>query len=211
MYNPQRFKSVDSNEAFDLMDQNPFATVITVAEGKPVISHLPLTPKKVGDKIELVGHLARANPHWRSFSNSQATVIFHGPHTYITPKWYAENDVPTWNYVTVHATGKIELIESYEGIMACLRELTAHVERHWTSGWDFFIPDDLTGETLSKSIVGFTIKIDDLNFKKKLSQNRTPLDREGILKGLETRCDDNSKSILNEMKKLFAANGNPKT
>ncbi len=157
-----------------------------------------------------MGHIARANPHWRAFSNSQATVIFHGPHTYITPKWYAQNDVPTWNYVTVHATGKIELIESNEGIVECLKELTAHVERYWTSGWDFFIPDDLAGETLSKSIVGFTIRIDDLNFKKKLSQNRTPPDRAGVLKGLETRNDDNSRSILNEMKKLFSPNGNPK-
>ena len=138
MYNPQRFKSEDTDEAFNLMDQNPFATVITVAEGKPFVSQLPLIPKRVGDKIELVGHLARANPHWKSFSNSQATVIFHGPHTYITPKWYAENDVPTWNYATVHITGFVELIETHDGIVECLKELTAHVERHWPSGWEFF-------------------------------------------------------------------------
>lgn len=210
MYNPQRFKSVDTNEAFDLMDRNPFATVITVVEGKPFVSHLPLTPKMVGNEIELIGHLARANPHWKSFANSQATVIFHGPHTYITPKWYAENDVPTWNYSTVHVTGKIELIESHDGIVDCLKELTSHVERHWPSGWEFFIPDDLMGDILPKSIVGFKIKVAEINFKKKLSQNRTTADRAGVLKGLETRGDDNSRSVLSEMKKLYSSTGESK-
>ena len=206
MYNPQRFKSTDMNEAFDLMDRNPFATMITVVEGKPTLSHLPLTPKRVGDSIELIGHLARANSHWKSFLSSQAMVIFHGPHTYVTPKWYAENDVPTWNYLTVHIAGKIELIENYDGIVECLRELTTHVERHWPSGWDFFIPDDLVGDILTKTIVGFKIKVDEISFKKKLSQNRTPADCAGILKGLETRNDDNSRLILDEMKKLFSSN-----
>jgi len=206
MYNPQSFKSEDAQEVFELIDHHPFATVITVVDGKPFVSHLPITPKKIGDKIELIGHLARANPHWRSFANSQATVLFHGPHTYITPKWYEENDVPTWNYSAVHVIGQVELIESTEGIVECLKELTAHVERYWMSGWEFFIPDDLTG-VLSKSIVGFRIKADEINFKKKLSQNRSPADRAGVLKGLETRSDDNSRSVLAEMRKLYSLNG----
>lgn len=95
MYNPQKFKIENGQDAFELMDQNPFATVITVVGGNPVISHLPLTPMKSGDQIELIGHLARANPQWKTFVNSEVTVLFQGSHTYITPKWYAENDVPT--------------------------------------------------------------------------------------------------------------------
>jgi len=161
-------------EAFELMERNPFATVITVTDGNPFVSHLPLIPKKCGDQIVLIGHLARANPHWKLFPHSQVLVIFHGPHTYITPTWYAENDVPTWNFSVVHAKGRVELIETFDGIMECLKELTAHTERHWPSGWDFFVPSDLTEETLPKSIVGFQIKIDALDFKRKLSQNRTP-------------------------------------
>jgi transcriptional regulator len=207
MYNPQRFESDDTNEAFGLMEQYPFATIITVVKGKPTISHLPLTAKKVGDKIELIGHIARANSHWKSFANAQATVIFHGPHTYITPQWYTENDVPTWNYSTVHVTGRIELIESHDGVVDCLKELTVHVERHWPSGWDFFIPDDLAGDILTKSIVGFKVNVDEFNFKKKLSQNRTAADRAGVMKGLEVRDDDNSRSVLSEMKKLFSSSG----
>jgi transcriptional regulator len=210
MYNPQRFKSDDINEVFDLMDQNPFATVVSVVEGHPLVSHLPLTPQMVGEKIELIGHLARANPHWKSLANSYTVVIFHGPQTYITPKWYAENDVPTWNYSTVHVTGKIELIESYEGIVECLQDLTAHVERHWPSGWEFLIPDELKGDILTRSIVGFRIKVEEIQFKKKLSQNRTEADRAGVLIGLETRDDDNSQSVLKEMKKLYTLTGESK-
>jgi transcriptional regulator len=210
MYNPHPFRSTDTKEVFELMDQNPFATVITVVEGKLFTSHLPLTPKKVGDKLELVGHLARSNSHWKSFADSKATVIFHGPHTYITPKWYTTNDVPTWNYVTAHVTGKIELIDDRDGIVDCLKELTAHVERNWPSGWEFLVPNDLTGEALQKSIVGFRMKIDGIDFKKKLSQNRQPADRAGVLKGLEDRGDDHSRSILSEMRKLFSENGESK-
>lgn len=207
MYNPQRFRSNDTDEAFDLMCKNPFATVITVIKDQPFVSHLPLTPKKVGDEIELIGHLARANPQWKSFRNSKATVIFHGPHGYITPTWYAKNDVPTWNYLTVHLTGEVELIETYEGIVECLKELNAHVERHWPSGWQFFVPDDLAGDVLCKGIVGFKVKVDEINFKKKLSQNRTPADRAGVLKGLECREDDGSRQVLLEMRKLYDADG----
>jgi|SRR3989344_567744 len=210
MYNPQRYKSVDINEVFDLMDRNSFATIITVVGGTPCVTHLPLTPKKVGDRIELIGHFARANPHWKSFANSEATVIFHGSHTYVTPMWYAENDVPTWNYSAVHITGQAVLIEDHDGIIDCLKELTAHVERHWPSGWEFFIPEDLGGDILPKSIVGFKIQVDGINFKKKLSQNRSAVDRAGVLKGLESRADDNSRSVLAEMLKLYSLNGETK-
>lgn len=207
MYNPTRFKSTDTNEAFDLMDQNPFATLITVDNNKPLVSQVPLTPKKIDNSIVLVGHLARANPHWKSFEKSLATVIFHGPHTYITPKWYAKNNVPTWNYSTVHVTGSIELIEDYNGLVDCLKELTTHAERHWPSGWDFFIPDDLSGEVLTKSIVGFKIKVNEINFKKKLGQSLSPADRAGAIRGLESRSDDNSRLIMNEMKKIHLSSG----
>ncbi len=192
------------------MSQYPFATLITVAENTPLVSQVPLTPIWMGEKIVLVGHLARANSHWKSFALSKATVIFQGPHTYITPKWYVENDVPTWNYSTVHVTGQIELIESADGIVDCLNLLTAHVEQNWPSGWEFFIPDDLSGNALAKSIIGFRIIVDEINYKKKLSQNRSPADRAGVLEGLESRLDDNSRLILEEMRKLYTPTGENK-
>lgn len=202
MYNPTRFKSEDLIEAFKVMDNYPFATVISVVDGKPFISHLPLTPKINGEKIELIGHLAKANTHWKFLNQNPATILFQGAQTYITPKWYAEDNVPTWNYSVVHVTGEVELFEKTNDIIHCLKELTAHAERLWPSGWEFFIPDDLSGDALSQNIVGFKIRITDINFKRKLSQNRSKEDFNGVLKGLETRSDDNSRSVLAEMKKL---------
>lgn len=234
MYNPSRFKSENWDEAFRVMDHHPFATVISTQDGQPVISHLPLTPRRVGDGIELIGHMARANPHWKLFAGSRAssqvdsqasgqkgyqtspqpnvkvTAVFHGPHTYITPTWYTENDVPTWNYSVVHASGVVELIESHDGIVECLQELTTHVERHWPSGWELFIPEDLNSDVLPKAIVGFRIKVDEIQFKMKLSQNRSPADRAGVLNGLKTRTDENSQLVLRDMLKIFSVNGEVK-
>lgn len=207
VYNPAKYKSEDSAEAFELMDKYPFATLISVADGKPFVSHLPLTPKKSPAGIELIGHMARANPHWGHFKNAPVTVIFLGPYTYITPQWYAENAVPTWNYSSIHAVGQPTLIEDTNGIIECLKELTSHVERHWPSEWDFYIPEELTGDALSKSVIGFKIKINEINFKKKLSQTRTPADRAGVLRGLESRTDDNSRAVLKEMQALYSTDG----
>jgi transcriptional regulator len=211
MYSPGAFKSADLKEAFDLMHKYPFATVVTVDEGQPIVSHLPITPVRVGEKVELIGHLARANPQWRTFAASDATVIFQGPHTYITPAWYVIDGVPTWNYSTVHVTGKAELIEDQGGLVACLKALTAHVERYWPSGWDFSIPDRLQGDVLPQSIVGFRVKAAKIDFKQKLSQNRSKIDREGVLKGLESRRDESSQLVRQEMLKLFSPNGEPRS
>lgn len=91
-----------------------------------------------------------------------------------------------------------------------VKELSSHVERHCASGWEFFIPEDLKGDVLPKSIVGFKIHVEDINFKKKFSQNRSPADRAGVLSGLSTRTDDNSRAVLAEMQKLFTKNGESK-
>lgn len=89
--------------------------------------------------------------------------------------------------------------------MYCLKELTTHVERHWPSGWDFFIPEDLTGDILTRSIVGFKIIVDSINFKKKLSQNRSAADFSGILKGLQGRQDEASQLVLADMLRLYTS------
>lgn len=207
MYNPTRFQSQNHDEALELMDKYPFATLISINEGTPFISHLPLSPKKVGDKIELIGHCARANSHWKFMKSGPITAIFHGPHAYITPQWYVVNDVPTWNYTVAHVTGHVELIESYEGLVEALKVLSDHMERRWPSGWEFFVPDDLSGERLAKGIVGFRILVEKIDYKKKLSQSQNPADRGGALKGLATRTDDGSRGVLEEMLKLYEMSG----
>ncbi len=207
MYTPQNYQTHDINEAFELIISYPFATLISVQDQQPYISHLPLTPQRQGDQIYLIGHLAKANPHWKFMTQNKLTAIFHGPHTYVTPKWYAENDVPTWNYTTLHTTGKVELIENSPGLIDCLKTLTTHTEKVWPSGWEFFIPDDLIGEALPQSIVGFKITVEKMLFKKKMSQNRSNADRVGIIAGLESRSDEQSQNVRKIMQEMYDVDG----
>lgn len=192
------------------MLQNPFATIVSVNNDEPFITHLPLTPVKAENGTELIGHCAKANPHWKLLNDKPTTIIFQGPHTYITPKWYTEDDVPTWNYSVLHVHGTATLINDHEGLVNCLKTLATHAESLWPSGWSFNIPDDLKDDHLTKHIVGFKIRIEDINLKKKLSQNRTPNDRIGILNGLSTRADEASRFVKTEMLKLYTEAGEEK-
>lgn len=205
MYNPRHFKCDNPDEAFEFMDRYPFATLVSAAGGNPVISHLPLIPQSNGHKIELIGHLARANPHWKVVAQSPTTAIFHGPHTFITPKWYAKNDVPTWNYSAIHLTGTVELIENFDELEKCLKTLASHAEKHWPSGWNFFVPEDLRGDALSRAIVGIKIHVEQIDFKKKLSQNRPAPDQMGVIEGLKHRKDENSHLVMKDMIQLIAS------
>ena len=187
------------------MRRYPLATVISQSADGPFVSHLPLVVEQNGEELMLFGHLARANPHWRMMDGQMISVIFNGPNTYVTPKWYSENDVPTWNYAVVHAKGQSSLIEDSAGIQRCLEKLTQFAESGSSDPWEFWIPDDLSAPgIIEKVIVGFSIKIDHLQAKFKLSQNRSEQDRTGVIRGLQTRRDEMSREILNLMKTLIS-------
>lgn len=196
MYLPERFKCKDEKAVVDLMQANPLATLISVVDGDPLISHLPLVARKNGNDFKLIGHMASGNPHWRHINKSQVTAIFNGANTYITPKWYAENDVPTWNYAVVHCQGSTRLIDDADGILECLRTLTNLAEAKSPDPWQFWIPNDLTRPNdLTAAIIGFEITVTDIKAKFKLSQNRNADDISGVVRGLAARSDDNSRSI----------------
>ncbi len=199
MYLPKRFANVDLARSLALMRAAPLATLISTDEsGQPFISHLPLIAEQASGRLVIVGHLARANAHSKLLGGAEATAIFHGPNAYITPLWYAENDVPTWNYAVVHARGTVTLIEDRAGIVRCLQRLTAVAESDGP-GWPFWIPDDLAN-SVDQHIVGFELQVEQLSAKFKLSQNRSPADRAGVMRGLETRADAGSRGVLALMK-----------
>ena len=186
------------------MRAHPLATVISVdPDGSPYVSHLPLIVEHKGDGIVCIGHLARANPHWRLLGGRRATAIFHGPNAYITPSWYAQNSVPTWNYAVVHVQGVVTLIEDRAGIVRCLEALTATVEKG-PDAWQFWIPEDLRN-TLESAIVGFQLSVETIQSKFKLSQNRSEADRAAVLRGLAEREDAASQSLRAFMQRYYAA------
>lgn len=208
MYTPQYFKPQDEAQCIALMERHPFATVMTHDErGEPVINHFPMEVVKTSSGLSLIGHLSRKNPQLAHFQKGQrATVIFHGPQSYITPRWYAEHDVPTWNYAVVHASGLSRPIESYDEILGILRRLTGKFEPRTAEPngfWRFSLPDDLKNDSdLTGAISGFEIRVSSLEGKFKLSQNRSRTDRDGVMAGLAERGDDMSEQMLNLMKEF---------
>ena len=198
MYLPRHFEEKDQSKTFQLIKDYPFATLVSFHDGKPLINHLPVLLKQNGVSLPMLrGHMSKRNPHAQVLNDGDSvTVLFHGPHTYITPKWYAENDVPTWNYATVHAHGKIRWVREFNPLIALLREMTDVFEGKSQDPWRFFLPEDLKSpEDLTNAIIGLEIEVESLEAKFKLSQNRTPEDRNGVLRGLETRPDEMSRRI----------------
>lgn len=201
MYLPEHFENADVDRTLSIMRAFPLATLISVdADHQPVVSHLPLVVEHSEAGLICVGHLARANPQWPLLRGGVATAIFHGPDAYITPTWYAENAVPTWNYAVVHARGPVTLIETHDGIIRCLEKLTALVEQG-ENRWSFWIPDDLAG-VVAQSIVGVQLRVETLQAKFKLSQNRSDADRDGVIRGLHGRADAGSHALCALMEQL---------
>lgn len=188
-------------DTIQFVAENPFAILFSAAgDGEPLATHLPLVRREDG---RLVGHLARANPHWRHLDGARVLAVFAGPHAYISPEWYgAMPDVPTWNYVTVHATGICRLLPEAAGLVQVLRELSRFMET------DSPIPDALVDpehpdhayyQAELPAIIGFEIEVERLEGKAKLGQNRSRSDREGAAAGLMATGDPDSRAIAERM------------
>jgi transcriptional regulator len=173
-----------------LMDDQPFASLITVGSGGLFASHIPMVLEQNGAMGLLKCHLSRANAQWRDHSPSvEALAIFSGPQHYITPNWYPEKEetgkvVPTWNYVVVHAYGHLKVVEDSEWLMAHLERLTRIHEGGSPVPWKVGdAPADYIASQV-KGIVGLEMTIERLEGKWKVSQNRSEQDRIGVATGL---------------------------
>jgi transcriptional regulator len=173
-----------------LMEDQPFASLITMGSSGLFASHIPMVLEQNAAKGRLKGHISRANPQWRDYTPSvEALAIFSGPQHYITPSWYPEKQetgkvVPTWNYVVVHAYGHLKVIEDGEWLMAHLENLTKTHEAGFAVPWKVGdAPADYIA-SLTKGIVGLEMAIERLEGKWKVSQNRSEQDRQGVATGL---------------------------
>ena len=207
MYLPHQFEESDPNTIRAVIRAAPFATLVTVdSSGEPFINHLPiLDDDRNTDTLKLFGHMARANPQWRSLqSGARAVAIFHGPHSYITPTWYTESFVPTWSYAVVHARGAMRVIEEFESLDEILSRSVQRFEASQPQPFAYALPLDLRREKL-RSIVGFEMKVEHVEAKFKISQNRSVADREGAMRGLATRSDEGSAGVLALMTRKYSA------
>ncbi len=194
MFIPSINKFEDIDEIVAFMQRYSFATIITARDGVPVATHLPFIITRVDDKVILKSHLAKANPQSADIVNNQALVIFTEPHAYISPKNYEkEQNVPTWNYLAVHAYGNCAILYSEEEKAALLAETIKYYEADYLKQYEG-LPDDYK-QKMMKGIVAFQITVDNLQAKKKLSQNRSEKERENIIESLGKSEDQNEKDI----------------
>jgi transcriptional regulator len=203
MYLPKIYQETDPDVIDDFIRRNEFGILVSTDADAPVATHLPLELAVDPDgERRLLGHMARANPQWRTFSAERPVlVIFAGPHTYISPRWYGHVNVPTWNYLTVHVYGRPHLIDDPIELRALLTRL---VDRHEAEPGTYrldALPEDFVRKQM-QAVAGFAIAIERIEAKSKLSQNRERADFENVITELGRRPDADSHAVAAEMERL---------
>lgn len=172
MYTPHHFAETDLAELDRLIARDAFVTLVTIADGLPCASHLPVLYRREGDRIELRGHWARPNPQWQH--GRTALVIVHGPQAYVSPGWYpdkqAQARVPTWNYAVAHLAGELEIHEDAGFLAGVVADLSERHESALGSDWRYE-PDNAGHVVQLKGIVGFRMEVAKVELKFKLNQN----------------------------------------
>jgi len=201
MYVPKIFKNENQEEIEEFIRQNSFGILVSLENGLPLATHIPIELKEKEDKKMLCGHLARANGQWRSFDeNKEVLVIFSGPHAYISSSWYTGESVPTWNYIAVHVYGKIRIIEGQD-LWQSLKKLVDKYEKASANPVSLETMSEKMVENQMKAIVGFEIEITDIQAKYKLSQNRNAEDYQRVVEHLQQSPDPIARQVSELMKK----------
>jgi transcriptional regulator len=215
MYIPKDFAFPEGalSELHDLIEEQAFGILVTPGErssereaGLQAV-HMPFVlDRSVGPNGALAGHIARANPAWRTFvPEREVLVICPGPHCYVSPDWYASPGlVPTWNYLAVHCYGTPRILHNEAAVVAHLARLSAMAEerllpkRPWTL--ERIERTNLTA--LLRHIVAFEIEILRIEGKRKLNQNRSSADRAGVIHALEGSGRGDDLTIAEAMREL---------
>lgn len=198
MYIPKLFKITDFDEIKDFIQRNSFGTIVTTNQRKPIATHLPLELHKQKDDYYLTGHLAYANPQWKTFGDDPVLIMYQGPHAYISSSWYKSENVPTWNYQAVHVYGTASLMSEQE-LQEDLKALLQKYEQNRENAalWENFSPKT---KNQTKGIVGFKVKVQEVQAAYKLSQNRNEEDYDNIIHKLYKEKDLNSQQLAEVMK-----------
>jgi len=186
LYIPGAFAVAEQAAIQRLMREYPFATLITPAAPEPYVSHIPLLLIDGGRSGgTLIGHFARANPHWQHAGAVESIAIFHGPHAYVSPSWYEQpaQAVPTWNFAAVHAHGTLEIFDDAAKTRRVLDALIDRFEGDRPAPWKLALPERQR-DAMIGAIVAFQMPIRHIETKFKLSQNRSRSDRLEVIAAL---------------------------
>jgi transcriptional regulator len=190
MYVPPAFRDDDLTSIHSAMRAARLSSLVTATANGLIATPLPLLLDETeGSQGVLYGHIARANPQWRTAPIGDGMAIFMGPDAYVSPSWYATKQetgkvVPTWNYVAVHAYGPVEFFEDADKLLAVVMRLTDLYEQPRPAPWSVTdAPEPFIAAQL-RGIVGVRMPITRLDGKRKMSQNRNEQDRGGVAANL---------------------------
>ena len=206
MYIPKHFEASETTGR-EIMQAHSWALLVSTGEdGAPFCTHLAMLWEDDGTPHgSLLGHIARNNPHWKLFSGAAPSMaLFWGPHAYVSPTWYTPGPkVPTWNYVTVHAYGRPEIVEPAPAALAILSKLAAVYEGTGSDAWGLGRLPPGNAVEQAKNIVAFRMKLDRVETKLKLSQNRDLEDRHRVIARLEGSDSQDSQATAAWMKRVL--------
>jgi transcriptional regulator len=207
MYTPAQFVESRLPLLHDLIRKQPFAAIVAATGHGLDAEHVPLfLDDSRGDYGVLQGHVARANPIWQELQDgTDVLVLFQGAQHYISPSWYPSKQqdgrvVPTWNYMIVHARGRINWLQEREWLRQLLEKMTNSHEQNRAHPWRVADAPGEYVERMLESIVGFEVAISSLTGKWKLSQNRTASDRAGVISALETESSSEAFEMAEQMR-----------
>lgn len=189
MYIPKHFAVDDQQQIIAFIKTNAFGQLVTHVEGRLFASHMPFLLSD--DQKSLVGHLAKQNPQHAELDGQDGLVILAGPHDYISPTWYNDPGVPTWNYQAVHVAGRCKTFTDTARLQALVEALSAVYESGSEAPWQ---PD--YNPAMLGAIVGVEVSLDTIQCKYKLSQNRSVTDRQQVIDKLQ---DKGATELANAM------------
>ncbi|MDH5605902.1 MAG: FMN-binding negative transcriptional regulator [Anaerolineae bacterium] len=191
MYIPRHNRIEDQAKIAAFMRGNSFAALISILDGVPWATHIPILVEEDDTGLTLVGHLAKTNPHWKAFGEGETLAIFSGPHAYISPRLYeTKESVPTWNYAAVHAYGIPQPIatgEAQEKIELIMAKTFEAYEPVFKSQYERLSDKYRVG--LLHGVVGFEMPVTRLEARFKLSQDKSEAVQERVAKSLLDKPD----------------------
>lgn len=200
MFIPKDFKVEDQEKLLKFIQENSFAILFSQDEEGPKATHLPFILINK-EPPELIGHIAKANPQWKTLNGKNVLIVFSGPHSYISASWYKERkNVPTWNYVAVHVEGTVEILQEADELLSILHQSVDYYENDFEEPWKMEDEPE-TVKRLLNGIVGIRIKIEKLEGKWKLNQNKSKENKENVIENLRNQDIYDSQKIADLMER----------